>query len=183
MRFPIAALVFLCLSTAAAAAEPDSVSLKKGDRVRVTIAGMQRVCIIEEMQPGVLSLRSSETAALQRVRIADISSLEIRAPRSPGRGAGRGAFIGGGIGLLGGIVTGIVSGDDEPNTIISFTAAEKALVLGMTLTMFGTIIGAIVGAVFPGEHWEKIPLDARLDAGASRNGSVSVGITFPIGGS
>jgi hypothetical protein len=131
----------------------------------------------------MLSLRSSETDALQRVRIADISSLEIGAPRSAGRGAGRGALIGGGIGLLGGIVTGIVSGDDNPGSIIAFTAAEKALILGMTLTMFGAIIGAFVGAAFPGEDWKNIPLDARLDAGGSPNATIGLGITVPIGGS
>jgi len=183
MRFCVAALVFLCLSTAAAAAEPDSLSLKKGDRVRVTFAGIKAVCIIEEIQPGILGLRSSESGALQRVRIADISSLEISAPGSPGRGAGRGALIGGGIGLLGGIVAGTVSGDDDPNAMIAFTAAEKALVLGMALTMCGAIIGGFVGAAFPGEDWEQVPLDARLDAGASQNGTIGLGITVPIGGS
>lgn len=180
MRFCMAPLVFLCLSTAAVAAEPDSLSLKKGDRVRVTIAGMKAVCIIEEIQPGVLSLRSSETATLQRVRIVDISSLEVRAPRSPLAGAGRGALIGGGIGLLAGIVMGIAISDEGMSPP---TPAEGVAFFGGTLLFCGAVLGALGGLVVPGGQWEKIPLDARVGTAVSPNGTIGAGITVPIGGS
>jgi hypothetical protein len=177
----VAALVLASIASSVAAAAPDSLSLKKGDRVRVTIAGMKAVCIIEEIQPEVLSLRSSETGALQRVRIADISSLEVRAPRSPLAGAGRGAMIGGGIGFLAGFVIGIAASSYEGTS--SVTPAEGIAFFGGTLLFFGAVLGALGGLAVPGGQWEKIPLDARAGTAVSPNGTIGVGITIPIGGS
>jgi hypothetical protein len=185
----MATIVFLCvaslvptsIASSAAAAEPDSLSLKEGDRVRVTIAGMKAVCIIEEMQPGILDLRSSETGALQHVRIADISSLEIRAPRSHGAGAGRGAMIGGGVGFLVGALYGIaVSAAFNPSPSETGTLGVAG---GIGFFFIGAGLGALGGLMVPGETWKPVPLDTQIDVGVSPNGTIGVGITIPIGGS
>ena len=185
MRYFLALLAIVLVAgagvTAGAAAEPDSVSLKKGDRVRVTLAGMKAVCIIEEIQPGVLGLRSSETAELQRVRIADISSLEIRAPRSHGAGAGRGAMIGGGVGFLVGALYGIaVSAAFNPSPSETGTLGVAG---GIGFFFIGAGLGALGGLMVPGETWKPVPLDTQIDVGVSPMGTIGVGITVPIGGS
>lgn len=181
MRFRIAALMFLCLSAASVAAEPDSLSLKKGDRVRIKAGVTEGVFVVEEVNPASLWLREPDDTAAQMVLIGDISSLAIRVERSRGWGAARGAIIWGGAGFIIGVVTGVVSGDDEPG-MFSLTASEKAIFVGGGLFGYGVILGGIAGMIHPGKRWESIPLNARLDAGAARNGTVRIGIAFSFGG-
>ena len=58
--------------------------------------------------------------------------------------------------IVGGFV-GLVSGDDEPGWF-SFTAEEKALILGVLGTAPGAIIGGIVGSAKV-----KIPINGSFE--------------------
>lgn len=63
--------------------------------------------------------------------------------------SGKGALEGLGVGILigfsAGAVIGLTSGDDEPG-FLSFTAEEKASILGVTFGALGGIFGLIAGA-------------------------------------
>jgi len=178
-----------------AAAAEDSLSadaglsLQRGDRVRVEALGIEGIFVVENIQPEVLVLRDPDGIMPQKVRIEDISSLAIGIPNSPARGAAHGAAIGALIGLLSGFVTGVAMGDDPDNDgnsdgdwSFTATAGGKAWEYGGTLCAVGAFIGAIVGASMPGEQWNPVPLNARLDAGAARNGTVRIGVAFSFGG-
>jgi hypothetical protein len=189
MLFRIAALVFLCLSAAAVAAGAE-LPLQPGDRVCVKAYGLERIFVVEELLPEALMLRDPDGVMPQKVSIGDISSLAIGVPNSPVRGAAHGAAVGALIGLLSGFVTGFAVGDDpgydddsNSELTLEMSAEGKAWTYGGTLCAAGAFIGAIVGAGYPGERWESIPLDARLDAGAVRNGTVRIGVVFSPGGS
>jgi hypothetical protein len=189
MRSFMAALVFLCFSAAAVAARAE-LPLQPGDRVRVGAYGMERLFVVEELLPEALVLRDPDGIMPQKVRIGDISSLAIGVPNSPARGAAHGAAIGALIGLLSGFVTGFAVGDDpgydddsNSELTLEMSAEGKAWAYGGTLCAAGAFIGAILGAGYPGEQWKSIPLDARLDAGAVRNGTVRIGVVFSPGGS
>jgi hypothetical protein len=197
MRFCTAVLAFLCVATTQAAAAEDSISAapaispQKGDRVRVEALGIEGVFVVEDIQPEFLVLRDPDGIMPQKVRIADITSLAIGVPNSPARGAAHGAAIGALIGLLSGFVTGFAVGDDpgyeddsNSDGDLYLSAESKAWVYGGTLCAAGAFIGAIVGASMPGEQWNPVPLNARLDAsaGAARNGTVRIGIAFSFGG-
>lgn len=189
MRFCIAALMFLCISTAAAAAGAE-LPLQAGDRVRVKAFGTEGVFVVDELLPDALVLRDPDGIMPQKIRIEDISSLAIGVPNSPARGAAQGAAIVALIGLLSGFVAGFAVGndpgyDDDSNSDgdLYLSAEGKAWVYGGTLCAAGAFIGAVVGAGYPGERWESIPLDARIDARAVRNGTVRIGVAFSLGGS
>jgi hypothetical protein len=71
---------------------------------------------------------------------------------------GRGAFEGfaatGGVGLVLGALIGYGSGDDHCTDfcILTFTAGEKAMILGTTMGLAGGLVGLIVGAAL-GSHF------------------------------
>jgi hypothetical protein len=56
-----------------------------------------------------------------------------------------GALIGGGIGLA--------SGDDPSSEFISFTAGEKALILGIPSAVIGMLVGGMAGATIHDPHY------------------------------
>jgi hypothetical protein len=189
MRILIAALAIVCVAAAQAAAGPDLGSLKKGDRVRIKGVGQEGVFIVEELQPDALMLRDPDGIMPQKVRLSALSSLEVGIPRSDGEGAGHGAVLGAMVGLATGILAGFAMGDDpgygdESNGEMSLALSGegKALILGVVLCAGGAVIGAVAGSIRPGERWESIPLDARLDAGMARDGTARAGITFSIRG-
>jgi hypothetical protein len=198
MRYFLALLAIVLVAgadAAAAVAAEDSfsaapaISPQKGDRVRVEALGIEGIFVVEDVQPEFLVLRDPDGVMPQKVRIADITSLAIGAPNSPARGAAHGAAIGALIGLLSGFVTGFAVGDDpgydddsNSDGDLYLSAETKAWVYGGTLCAVGAFIGAIAGASMPGEQWNPVPLNPRLDAGAARNGTVRIGIAFSLGG-
>lgn len=201
MRYFLALLAMVLVAGAGAAASQtaaaeDSLSTspalspQKGDRVRVEALGIEGVFVVEDIQPEFLVLRDPDGIMPQKVRIEDITSIAIGIPNSPARGAAHGAAIGALIGLFSGFVTGFAMGDDPDNDgnsdgdwSFTVTAEGKAWSYGGTLCAVGAFVGAIVGAGMPGEQWNPVPLNAHLDAGVSRNGTVRAGIAFSIGGS
>jgi hypothetical protein len=145
-----------CLGASGAGAG-EAPALAPGDRVRVEARGLERPVVGQLLMFDSDRLRlipqdGSDSTVVNR---PDITALA----RSAGRHSrGHGAAIGAGIGVVAGVVIGAASGDDEASDLVpSFTAGEKALILGGTLGLLGALIGLIPN---PGERWEKIPLDA-----------------------
>ncbi len=193
MRIRTSVFIFICIATLlsrSVVAAATEIILQQGDRVRVEAYGMKRIFVVEEIMSDALVLRDPEGVMPQKIGYDDISSVAIGIPNSPARGAAHGAAIGALIGLLSGFVTGVAMGDDSDNDgnpdgdwSFTATAGGKAWEYGGTLCAVGAFIGAIVGAGVPGEQWNPVPLNAHLDAGVSRNGTVRAGIAFSIGGS
>ncbi len=77
-----------------------------------------------------------------RFESADLDRLKFRRKGN----IGRGLIYGGVGGALIGIVIGVASGDDNPNDFISFSAQDKAVILGAFFAIPGTIIGGIIGS-------------------------------------
>jgi hypothetical protein len=96
--------------------------------------------------------------------------------RKTAQGFGYGLLIGAGTGAF----IGLASGSDPPGNEFSFTAQEKAVILGIVGGLSGSFIGGIAGTFRVGEHWRGA--DARpatLTFLPGRNGtSVGVRLTF-----
>jgi hypothetical protein len=181
MRSIAAALVFLCAAAAQVAAGPDSLSVHKGDRVRIKAVGLEGVFIMEDIGSDAFVLRDPDGVMPQKVRVVDLSSLEVDISNSAGRSAMHGAVFGAGAGFMAGILVGLASGDDPPEEW-GLRAEGKAMILGIVGAAAGLLIGASIGTIYPGERWESIPLNARLDVGMARNGTARAGIVFAIAG-
>lgn len=98
--------------------------------------------------------------------------------RSTGAGAVRGLVIGLLAGGAGGAVIGYANGDDDPG-IVSFSAGEKAIILGVVLGGAGALIGGIAGALSPGEEWQRISLPVDVHVRPDRAGlGLSLSVPF-----
>jgi hypothetical protein len=189
MRFILAALLIVCVAAtfrpcaaaAQIAAGPDSLSVHRGARVRVKALGLEGIFVVENLQPGVLWLRDPDGVMPQKVRVADLSSLEIDISNPAGRSALHGAVFGAGAGFMAGIVVGLASGDDPPGEW-GTRAEGKAMFLGVVGAAAGLLIGASIGTIHPGETWQPVPLNGRLDTGMTRDGTVRVGFAFSVAG-
>ena len=102
--------------------------------------------------------RDSFTVALAtanplRVSLRDTAGMRVNAGTESrwAEGWARGLLIGGGAGA----VIGLASGNDPPG-FLSFTAPEKALVLGIAGGVFGSTLGALIGAASRSERWQRV---------------------------
>lgn len=71
-----------------------------------------------------------------------IERVSIQRKGAIGRGAIQGALIG----LSLGVITGLASGNDSPDGILYFSAAAKAIGLGIMGILAGAIVGLVLGA-------------------------------------
>ena len=74
-----------------------------------------------------------------------------------GRKTGSGAAVGALVGLMAGVAAGFASGDDPPS-IVSFSAGEKAMAGGLAGAGLGAILGAIIGSTQVSDRWQVVPL-------------------------
>lgn len=132
---------------------------RSGDRIRITSAPKT----LDNQIARLLSVRN-DTLLLQvvppetlAVALAAVTRLEVSTAR--GRNTGQGAAIGGLIGLASGVLMGAASGDDPPG-FFSFTAGDKALILGVGLAIPGLVIGALVGSQTISDRWTSVPVGA-----------------------
>ena len=111
---------------------------------------------IEQVRGDTLVLRRELTRPSQGVVFVPtdgIQRLEVRVPRSRGRGAGHGAVMGGLTGLALGLVVGIAgaaadnTGGEGPGSALLLLFAPP---VGFAS---GLLVGTVVGAVSPGERW------------------------------
>ncbi|MDH3496862.1 MAG: hypothetical protein OER21_08875 [Gemmatimonadota bacterium] len=152
------ALVLLALGMTSPALAQDTVALRRGDRVRVTLPRLPA-----RTQPrlwtGVLLAFDTAVIRLERrvdtVRIPLDSILQLE--RSLGRGPDhRLPPAGGALGLILGFVVGQAKNpfrpDPEPLEIGAVT------VIG---GLVGVAIGAVIGTQVRRDHWEVVPLPRR----------------------
>jgi len=93
------------------------------------------------------SLNLSENS----IDIGDVSAITIINKSQFWSGLGLGLAIGGG----GGALIGLASGDDKPGWF-SFTAGEKATILGLGFGAIGCVVGGIAGAIAGADETIKI---------------------------
>ncbi|HUF12029.1 MAG TPA: hypothetical protein VMN78_02890 [Longimicrobiales bacterium] len=129
--------------------------LQVGDRVRTRVAGERIVgTVVSSDDPLRISTES------QIVLVPLSPGLEIQrslGPRTPLAGFMNGTALGLLAGAATGAVVGAASGDDTEG-LFQFTAAEKAVGLGIVLGAGGAVVGGIIGAVSPGERWQDVSL-------------------------
>lgn len=101
----------------------------------------------------IINDSSEGNGNMSSIKIEEIRKIKLRKNGS----VGKGAWMGGLIGMGTGIAIGYIDGDDDPGWF-SYSAEEKALSWGATLT----IVGAGTG-VFIGTRTKKFTFDQNLD--------------------
>lgn len=162
----LATIVLALLLSAPAAFGQERPALRAGDRLRV--APFPRGTLTVVVASGdTLWVRGRQDTTRVPVVLGEVSrvSRDVGA-RSRLSGGLRGGLLGLTVGAVGGALAGLVSGDDEGGWF-TFTAEEKALILGTGLGGMGAVLGAAGGALFPGRRWEAlhIPRDAERPSG------------------
>ena len=117
---------------------------------------------LSELQDSSIIYRNYSDFKTSKLMISDIKQLDFRRKEKIGRTILYGALSGF---AFGGLI-GLASGDDSGG-FISFTAEEKALVLGTMGGITGVIVGAIVGTMkikipIEGKHEEYINQKEKL---------------------
>ena len=126
---------------------------------------------VEAGDDQALTLWVSGGTGRTTVRREDITSMEVSEWR---RTRGRGALIGAGIGAGVGALVGFSMGDDPSDSFMEFTAADKAMILGVFLMSVGALIGV---AVPPAERWGKASADPiRVGLAPLRGGGTAVSL-------
>ncbi|HUF12027.1 MAG TPA: hypothetical protein VMN78_02880 [Longimicrobiales bacterium] len=158
-------------------AQEAATPLQAGDLLRIRYQGETLVGVAYEATDD--TVRITTTNGTVGVPL----SPNLRIERSLGRrsrlsGAARGAGKGLLAGAGGGAVLGFASGDD-PTSLLSFTAEEKALLAGTLLGVSGVAVGGIIGLIVPGQRWEHTPLDGVQAALYPTEGGVGIAIQLP----
>jgi hypothetical protein len=139
MRLAVIALVVMSACTT----QRHIATLNAGKSVTVmTVDGA-------EVEASVLSHPTEIILADRSGRIIQTQHIAQVVDVNHGRGALDGALIGGLTGLAFGAVLGFAAGDDECDDfcILTFTAEEKAALIGSTFGIVGAGTGAIIGAI------------------------------------
>jgi hypothetical protein len=89
------------------------------------------------------------------VRVATGEVRGIRIYRGRESKWAQGFAIGFASGGVLGAATGFLSGDDDPG-FLSFTAPEKAVIVGIAGAVAGSTLGAVIGLTIRGDHWRRV---------------------------
>jgi hypothetical protein len=155
-RLPLLLFTLSMLSSGHAAAQ-SSPDCRSGDRVRVRSAVASGEFTVLDHRADTLTLLGARVADTLEVPLSTVTRLAVhRGLRSPGEGAMRGAGYGFLVGAGTGVAAGVLQGDDPPENFISFSAADKALILGAVMGGVGAAVGAIAGHRSPGDRWERL---------------------------
>ena len=165
--------VFVTLVSTAPAQAQDAPPLAPGTEVRVSSPSVTGRYVVDRHGPDTLTLRDGR-GGIVHVAMASLTELSVSRGRRPAgaralRGAGLGLLIGAGSGA----VIGFASGDDPPG-FFSFTAEEKATVLGVLMGGGGAAIGTVIGLLSRDEQWKGVPLNT-VRAGPSSDGGMTIG--------
>lgn len=98
--------------------------------------------LIAVKQSSILLLGSSSGTDIS-IEVKDINIIKIVKKSRALSGLGIGSLIGGGSGAA----MGFIIGDDPPNQFFSFSALEKALIVGAALGIIGGLVGWTAGAL------------------------------------
>jgi hypothetical protein len=122
-----------------------------------------------------LRLRVADRAPIVSVARRTVSQFEVR--YGGHSKAGKGALTGFFVGAAAGAIAGFASGDDPPGWF-SFTAGQKALVLGLLGSASGALLGAVIGASSHSDRWTSVSLGRAKVALAPRGAGLALSVTF-----
>ena len=86
--------------------------------------------------------KDSLTTEVMIFNYADIKLIKVRKKNSIGNGALAGSLVG----LFIGGVLGLAQGSDDPDALLSSTAGEKAIAIGIPFAIVGSGVGAWIGS-------------------------------------
>jgi hypothetical protein len=130
--------------------------IAQGTRVRIEWMGTTQrhraVGTVHELRADSLVL--ADRAGVRTFALARLSRIDVRVPRSRGRGAARGA----GLGALAGLAVGLAVGAYGATHCRASDMCGYGWVVGSAIggPIVGLALGAIVGAGAPGERWQRV---------------------------
>jgi hypothetical protein len=101
-----------------------------------------------------LAYPSSDISEMINLHINDIETIKVRRSGK----IGLGCLIGAAAGLATGLTIGLIHGDDPEDYLIRFSAADYALIYGISCMVGGAGIGAAIGSLKI-----KIPINGSMD--------------------
>src|SRR5262249_47722536 len=119
--------------------------LRPGSRVRIRLATRTLEGTFASLSPDSLVIG---TANGEQV-IANAEPSEISVSVGQRSRWAQGYVCGLAVGGIGGAALGFASGDDPPG-FFSFTAGQKAVIMGVGLGVIGSLAGTLIGAANPG---------------------------------
>ena len=184
------ALLVLSLLAATADAPAESAgNVPAGTRVRVQ-ASRKLIGLVVASDPEHLRILVDQDHTVVDVPVADIRSLHLsQGRRSHGDSALRRAGWGLLIGVASGAALGLAMGNDQCtprpdyygfDCLLTFSAGDKAVGLGVLGGALGATLGAISGVAQPGEKWERVNrVRARVALQPHRRGlGVALSLAF-----
>jgi hypothetical protein len=180
MRIASVAAAILLLATSRVYATPQT-ELQAGNRLRIKMSDSSKEYVLGRVSGDTLVVSSRNDDGMKRIAFDQVQRVDVRVPRSTGRGALRGALIGGMIGAGIGGVYAIATWDEVNADCGDFTPicsngasglrfVGSAAVFGIP----GILVGAVVGAVAPGERWQSVNLPGNLTMGLGRHRQLSI---------
>lgn len=150
------------------------VTLRLGDETRIVRWHAPLVRgTLQRVTGDSLFLRTGDsTTAIPRSDVHRVQRYE-GIERKWAQGFGYGFLIGTGTGA----VTGFLSGDDPPG-FLSFTAPEKALILGIVGGFTGSMVGVVAGSLRKGEHWRGTHPFSEAIAFLPTKQGTAIGVTL-----
>lgn len=149
--------------------------IKTGDDVRLQAGALSGEFKVIDIQADGLTVVSAQHTTPVAIPFSAIGRLDVKRGRSARAGALRGAGLGFLIGGGAGVIAGYADGDDPPSWF-SFTAEEKAALLGIAGGGVGVIVGAAIGAVSPGKRWQPVGKATALSV-APISGGLAITVT------
>ncbi len=179
IRIVLLAVVAMLACSGAAAAQT-YLPVGSGDQIRVVSVVGSGAYILQTIRGDTLVLHTTGNGARLEVPLASVERLERRWGRDHGRGIRNGILYGGGIGAVTGAALGLAAGDDPPSMFFSFTAEEKAVILGTYFGALGALTGAVIGLIAPPSYWVPVQLPARatMAPALGRGAGVSISLAF-----
>jgi len=139
--------------------------LKEGDKLRISAGGVRGRYMLDRFSPDTLYVQGEKDEKFSRIAFSRIEKLEVRAPRSRGRGALIGAGIGGAVGATIGLIYGLSTWDDvdadcgDPwNACSNTTSSLRVIGIIGAVGIPCMAAGALIGAAAPGQTWRTVEL-------------------------
>jgi hypothetical protein len=158
-----------------------SARIRPGDQVRLHAPSPRGVFDVVEWSESSATLRDRRTGNQFELSVSSIEGMDVRLGRqTPGHGLLRGLAFGALIGGASGAVLGFASGDDPPG-MFSFTAEEKAALMGGLFGVTGAVAGGVIGAAVPGSRWERVSRVTPAAVVPLPRRGVGISLSLPVG--
>jgi hypothetical protein len=186
MRIVAVTVAVILLSTPLAYAQPDS-ELQAGKRLRIKSGDSLTEYVLERITADSLIVSGRNNDGMRQIAFDQVQRVDVRVPRSAGRGALRGAVFGGMIGAVIGGSYAISTWDEVDADCGRFTPlcsnSASALRFAGYVAVFGMpgmLVGAVVGGISPGERWQPVNLPGRfsMSVGGDRTLFIQYSLAF-----